>query len=344
MRGKARPRGLRVFGALAAATTCLSACGLLVGIEEIGVTSGAGGGGGGGEDGGGVGGVGGGGDANGGPDSAPPQGLGCDDAIPLVLANWGTLEIDADTTLATAAIESGPFTGCTTSSGPEHVYVFDAPQSGSFTASLPATATTFDSVLYARRTSCSNPDGVVLCHDQVSGILGGELLSFPVTMGERIYLFVDGLTLEDRGAYHLTVSFFPGTSCAGPVPIVLGAAIGSVATVLGANEAGMDNDAKCGSCSADVCAEQGRQTIYSIKAPLAKEIEVKLDATFDAVLYARTDCENAMSELAPDGCVDAPEKGDELIRLPGGVTPTILFVDTNPNSPAGPFSLRLTLK
>jgi hypothetical protein len=130
----------------------------------------------------------------------------------------------------------------------------------------------------------------------------------------------------------------------GPVPVVLGAEIGSSATLLGANKAGMDNDAKCGLCSTSDCAGQGRQTIYSIKAPLAKEIEVRLSAMFDAVLYARTDCGNGMSQLASNGCIDAPEKGNEVIVLPGGVTPTILFVDTNANSPAGPFSMRLTLK
>lgn len=332
MRGTARPHGLRVLGALAIATTSLSACGLVVGIEPIGVTSGAGSGGGGGA----------GGDTDGGPGGAPPQGLGCDDAIPLVFVDWGTVEIDAETTAAASKIESGPFTGCTASSGPEHVYVFDAEQTGYLTASLPATATTFNSVLYARRTSCSNPDGVVLCHDQAA--LGGELLSFPVAAGERIYLFVDGRTPEDLGAYHLTVSFFPGTSCAGPVPVVLGTAIGTSATVLGMNKAGPDNDAKCGACATNPCAGEGRQTMYSIKAPLAKEIEVKLDAKFDAVLYARTDCENGMSQLAQEGCVDAPDKGNEVIRIPGGVTPTILFVDTNAASPAGPFSMLLTLK
>lgn len=338
MRGAARPSGLRVLGALAVATASLSACGIVVGIEPIGVTSGAGGSGGGGGGGGGAGG----GDADGGTGGAPPQGLGCDDAIPLFFVDWGTVEFDAETTEAPGTIESGPFTGCTTSSGPEHVYVFDAEQTGYLTASLPATATTFDSVLYARRTSCSNPDGVVLCHDQVA--LGGELLSFPVMAGERIYLFVDGRTSEDRGAYHLTVSFFPGTSCTGPVPVVLGTAIGTFATVLGVNKAGPDNDAKCGACDTNACAGQGRQSIYSIKAPLAKEIEIKLDATFDAVLYARTDCENDMSQLAQDGCIDAPEKGNEIIRIPGGVTPTILFVDTNAGSPAGPFSMQLVLK
>ncbi|MDI1446956.1 hypothetical protein [Polyangium sp. 6x1] len=336
MRRWARPRCLRVveaLGALAAAITGLSACGLVVGIEDIGVTAGAGSGSGGD-----------GGDADGGPGGAPPQGLGCDDAIPLVFVDFGTVEIDADTTEAPGRIESGPFTGCTSSSGPEHVYVFDAEQNGYLTASLPATATSFDSVLYARRTSCSNPDGVVLCHDQVADTHGGELLSFPVTAGERIYLFVDGRAPEDRGPYHLTVSFFPGASCAGLLPIVLGTAIGSSARLLGANKAGMDNDAKCGACATNACAGQGRQTIYSIKAPLAKEIEVKLDAMFDAVLYARTDCENEMTQLAQEGCVDAPEKGNEVIRLPGGVTPTILFVDTNANSAAGPFSVLVTLK
>ncbi|MRG92212.1 hypothetical protein [Polyangium spumosum] len=344
MRSTAWPGCLRVvgaLGALVATSASLSACGLVVGIQDIDVTTGAGGGGGDAGDGGSGGGSGG--DVDAGPDVPPPRGLGCDDAIPLVFAGFGALEFDAETP-ESGTIEGGPFTGCTTSSGPEHVYVFDAPGPGFLTASLPAAATSFDSVLYARRTSCSNPDGIVLCHDQVPGTLGGELISFPVTAGERIYLFVDGVAPEDRGAYHLTVSFSPGASCAGPVPIVLGTGVGSFATLLGANEPGMDNHAMCGKCTTSECAGLGRQTIYSIKAPLAKEVEVRLQATFDAVLYARTTCENKLTQLAQDGCVDAPDKGNEVLFVPGGVTPTILVVDTNADSPAGPFSIRLNLK
>lgn len=324
--------GLVARGLLGAASLLLSACGFVVGIEDIGVTTGAGGG------------PGGGGDGAGGEDAGtPPQGLGCDDAIPLVFEGWGTKEIDAATAGA-GTLKSGPFNDCVGSDGPEHVYVFDAEKAGVLTASLPATATSFDTVLYARKTSCSNPDEIVLCHDQVPGILGGELISFPVVAGERYYLFVDGRSPSDFGDYHLTVSFSAGDDCTSPVPVVLGTAVGSKATLLGTNQSGFDTDAKCGACAANLCAGAGRQTIYSVKAPLGKEIEVKLAASFDAVLYARVDCANGATQLAQDGCVDNADKGDELIRLPGGVMPTFLFVDTAANSPAGPFMLSLTVK
>jgi hypothetical protein len=334
----ARAQLLGALGALGAASATLSSCGLVVGIEDIGVTAGAGAGAS--EiDGGGAGGGGGGGEEAG----PPPGGLGCDDAIPLVFDGWGTNEIDAATS-GEGTIKSGPFNGCAGSDGPEHVYVFDAPKNGVLTASLPATATSFDTVLYARKTSCSNPDDVVLCHDQVPGILGGELISFPVAAGERYYLFVDGRTPEDFGAYHLSVSYTEGADCTSPVPIVLGTDVGSKATLLGANKGGSDNDAKCGNCASNPCAGAGRQTIYSVKAPLGKEIEVKLAAAFDAVLYARIDCQNGATQLEQNGCVDEIGKGDESIHLPGGVTSTFLFVDTAMNSPAGPFVLSLTVK
>ncbi len=322
---------LVALGLLGTAGALLSACGFVVGIDDIGVTTGAGGG---------AGGSGGAGGGDGGP---PPQGLGCDDAIPLVFDDWGTREIDAATAGAGTS-KSGPFNDCVGSDGPEHVYVFDAEKDGVLTASLPATATSFDTVLYARKTSCSNPDEIVLCHDQVPGTLGGELISFPVVAGERYYLFVDGRSPVDFGAYHLTVSFFAGDDCDSPVPIVLGTAVGSKATLLGMNQSGSDNDAKCGLCATNPCAGAGRQTIYSVRAPLGKEIEVRIAAVFDAVLYARVDCANGATQLEQNGCIDETGKGEEIIHLPGGVMPTILFVDTAANSPAGPFMLSLTVK
>jgi hypothetical protein len=320
-------------GLLGAASALLSACGLVVGIEDIGVTAGAGGG----AIDGGMGGAGG---EDAGP---PPQGLGCDDAIPLVFDGWGTKEIDA-MTAGEGTLKSGPFNGCLGSDGPEHVYVFDAEKNGVLTASLPATATSFDTVLYARKASCSNPDAIVLCHDQIPGILGGELISFPVVAGERFYLFVDGRAPTDFGAYHLSVSFSAGSDCTSPVPIVLGTEVGSKATLLGTNKGGNDNDAKCGDCPSNPCAGAGRQTIYSIKAPLGKEIEVKVAASFDTVLYARVDCTNGATQLEHEGCLDDAGKSDEIIHLPGGVMPTFLFVDTAVNSPAGPFTLSLAVK
>ncbi|UQA55236.1 hypothetical protein [Polyangium aurulentum] len=323
-----RARRLVALAWLGAASFALPACGLLVGIEDIGVANADGDASGGG----------GGGDA--GP---PPQGLGCDDAIPLLFDTWGTNEFDA-TTEGIGEIKSGPFNDCVGSDGPERVYVFDAKRNGVLTASLPATATSFDSVLYARKTSCANPDGIVLCHDQIKSPTGGEIISFPVTEGERIYLFVDGRTPADHGSYHLTVSFSEGDDCASPVPIVLGTDVGSTATLLGANKSGIDNDAKCGKCPMNPCAGGGRQTIYEIKAPLGKGVEVKLAASFDSVVYARFDCANGATQLEQNGCVDANDKGDETINLPGGVMPTYLFVDTSMNSPAGPFTLSLTVK
>jgi hypothetical protein len=344
--GRERAQLLVALGWLGAASAALPGCGLVVGIDDIGVGASkpvaGGGGGGGGSGGSGSGGSGG--SGGGGEDAGPPpQGLGCDDAIPLVFDTWGTKEIDSATE-GTGDIESGPFNDCGGSDGPEHVYVFDAKKDGVFTASLPATTTSFDSVLYARKTSCTNPDGVMLCHDQAKSPTGGEIISFPVAAGDRFYLFVDGRTPADHGTYHLTVSFSEGVDCASPVPIVLGTGGGSKAILLGRNKSGKDNEAQCGDCPTNPCAGEGRQTVYSIKAPLGKKVEVKLGASFNAVLYARFNCLNGATQLEQNGCVDKMDKGKATMHLPGGETPTFLFVDTAMNSQAGSFTLSLTVK
>jgi hypothetical protein len=321
-------------GAIAASLLGLPGCGVLIGIEDIEVTPGAGGAGGD--------------DATHGPASSS-TGTGeahagsCGDPIPLAFNGWGTVEIDGETKGA-SALKSGNATGCDDSLGPEDVYLFESTMGGVLTARLSSSPeTTFNSVLYARASPCGNGDGNTLCHNQVGAGNGGELISLPVMAGQKYFLVVDGHTQNDFGPYHLTVNFVSGSSCDSPVPIMISGPAGSTANLVGQNAGGSAASTACGDCPGNPCEGWGTETVYLLETPSGKGVEAKIAAGFDSLLYARSVCKD-MSTQPKNACVNNKDKGDEVLSVSSGPSPVFLFVDTNITSSGGLYFLQLTVK
>ena len=98
-----------------------------------------------------------------------------------------------------------PFTNtqsgsCGGKSGRDAIYAIVPHSSGTLTATI--TKTDFDTVLYARESPCSS--GKELGCSNALKAVGGEKLSVPATLGQVIYLLVDGWNYG-KGSFHLLV-------------------------------------------------------------------------------------------------------------------------------------------
>ncbi len=87
---------------------------------------------------------------------------------------------------------------CGGGGGRDSVYAVTVHRTGKLIATVGKAD--FDTVLYARSTSCTVGKELG-CSNNVKG-LGGDLLSVPVTMGQTVYLFVDGYKYG-KGTFHL---------------------------------------------------------------------------------------------------------------------------------------------
>jgi hypothetical protein len=162
-------------------------------------------------------------------------GNGCDDPIAVELAYGegknvfrGSGNTDGDTSgVVESACANDPNTS---TDGPDRVHAItvNAPQGGYVTARLLTGdgQTPFDAVLYAR-DFCTGP--ATFCEDSTFNdangarkkFEGGDVLSVPVPATfspTQLFLFVDGVTGNDKGPYQLEVTLAKGT-CDDPVPV-----------------------------------------------------------------------------------------------------------------------------
>lgn len=358
-----------------------SACGLVVGSETIGSEplgeggkAGSGGGGIGGMGGmggtganGGMGGGGGGG-GNGGAgggscDPVPEACSACLSCGPVEMVEFtspGTKFFPAAKTQGIGAVAPEPKFGCIKADGPERVYAVtynDA--SGTtptafLTASLNRFSTQFNSVLYAKKNCCAGP--TELCSDSTGGpaMLGGEVLSLPISSGETLYIFVDGADAAAAGSYEITLNLSYGFGCESnqfyiPIPLELGGPI----TLKGTTDIEDENNG-CGSPGFGWIG-WGSSAVYELSwADDVKSVDIKLKNTDaseanDTLFYLRTTCETqGGAEGTPDSelaCVDNNDATDETysLSLAGKTPPIFLFADVGQGE-GGPFELTLTPK
>jgi hypothetical protein len=197
------------------------------------------------------------------------------------------------------------------------VYAVTAGGNGFLTAWLDRSGTGFDSVLYAR-SSCADDASSVLCADNSLPLsptpnFGGEVVSFPVTSGEVIYLVVDSIALASQGAYSLGIDLSAGTNCTDPIPLPVWS--GSPQTVLGFTN--NQTQSTGGSCGGGGMGNGASDVVYRVErfsntiTNMDFELPVAL-ASFDSIMYARFDC--GSNEIDCNDSV-APT-GGEQISLP----------------------------
>jgi hypothetical protein len=156
------------------------------------------------------------------PGAMPPGDPGCtdradpdegDDCVPA--AGQPSVPITDITTSGSAdgtTMGTGVFqqmtSGCgsTSGSGPEKVYEYRlAAGKTSLTASTVNAATTFDTVVYIRRGTCTGQE--VACNDDFTGLQSTATVMNP-TAGVY-FIFVDGYSTSAMGNFHLTVTTTP---------------------------------------------------------------------------------------------------------------------------------------
>lgn len=259
-------------------------------------------------------------------------GLTCADAIPVALA------LGTQTVTGTTA-GGGVFSGTCASAGPGRVYAVTPAAEGFLTASLTRANTAYPSVLFAR-TDCANAGSQILCADSKdpAGAVqldGGEVLSFPVSANQTIYVFVDGAAANDAGSYELVLDLSAGTNCMDPVPVRIEK--GTPMTLLGFTTGkSASTGGSCGGGTAD-------DVVYNVNFVGAMaNVSASLDAAgtnYNSVLYARGSCDSGFSQI---GCDNAGGNGGENLSFnPNGDATTYVWVDGNQGA-EGYYTLVLT--
>jgi cysteine-rich repeat protein len=275
------------------------------------------------------------------------QGTTCNNAIPLTVG-LGTMAVLGSTKNGGAHYGSQ----CSGSDGPDRVYAITVQNSGFLTVSLARTLPAkqpplvgFDSVLYVAQGCQEGGDTTsLLCADSYDdannvALDGGEVVSLRVQQGQKYYVFVDGFASSDVGDYQMTVDLSTGTDCNDPVPIPLEP--GTAMTVLGNNNNTLPTAQ--GSCGGG----PGGQIVYRIVRPDNGPITVDTDpsyTTFNSVLYARSGCGDANSQLACSNQQGTAMESIDLANVQAGV-PVFVYVDGSTSGGGnafGPYGLTLT--
>ena len=245
--------------------------------------------------------------------SCVAEGLECANAIPVALG-LGTQQLSGDTSAGSTTFTT-PSAGCAAgAAGRSRVYAVTVGANGFLTAWLDRAGTGFDSVLYAR-TSCADAASSVLCADNSAPLSptpndGGEVVSFPVSSGDVIYLVVDSVSLAEQGAYSLGIDLSAGTNCSDPIPLPVWS--GSPQTVLGFTNG--QTQSTSGSCGGGGMGSGASDVVYRIErftdtiTNMDLELPVAL-ADFDSIMYARFDC--GSNEIDCDDSV-SPTGGEQL--------------------------------
>ncbi len=225
--------------------------------------------------------------------------------------------------------------GCGRSeSSPEAVYALSFAEDGD--VCLNTAGTDFDTVLYVR-SDCREPESELECNDDNFEVTGGTQSAFTlaVTAGETYYAFVDGYALNDEvasGPYQLQVTegecglapepepepepeMPPPPACAaGPDAVNVGVPVNG--TTAGES-----------TTSANCRTSSGPEAIYRLQVIGGGQVCLTTEGSdFDTVLYVRTDCADADTEV---GCNDDNAMGlRSTVELDAEVGVTyFVFVD-----------------
>lgn len=262
-------------------------------------------------------------------------GLTCGDAIPVAL-DLGTQTFTGTT------VGGGAFSGTCASAGPSRVYAVTPSAEGFLTASLTRSGTAYPSVLYAR-TDCANAGTQLLCADSKDPagavqLNGGEVISFPVSAGQVIYVFVDGAAANDAGDYELSLDLSAGSTCNDPVPIRLEK--GSPMTLLGFVNGKTQSTG--GSCGGGAQGFGASDVVYNVNFVGTGTVSAGIDAAgtnYNSVLYARNTCNDGFSQIACDN--PAGNGGESISFDPNGDSSISVWVDGSQGA-EGYYALVLT--
>ncbi len=200
--------------------------------------------------------------------------------------------------------------------GPSRTLAVTVTNTGFLTAWLDRNGTSFNSVLYAR-TSCADDASTILCADSTSILSptvagGGEVVSFPVTAGDVIFLVIDSPALATQGQFSLTIDLSAGNTCGDPIPLPVWS--GSPMTVLGFTNGQTQSGG--GTCGGGGPGSGADDVVYRVERETNTITNMSFDlpsaqTDFDSILYARFDC--GSNEIT---CNDSPSPtGGESIDL-----------------------------
>ncbi len=254
---------------------------------------------------------------------------------------------------------------CGGASGKDAVYSVTSDVTGLLTAKL---TSTFDSVLYARRT-CDDTKTEAACND-APGSAGGETIRLPVTKDQPVFLFIDGYA-GSTGSFTLDVEVatafcgngiaespeacddgnaVAGDGCAPDCTLeaggILTACPGQGVSLTGVGTAprkisfaGSTSIATSSTHSAVGCDGRGRNTVYSITPDVSGSMKAKLLATYNkATLHVRSECDIQSSQMSCAASTDALENIELDVPVRAGF-PTYVFVDSSDTAAHGPYTL-----
>lgn len=253
---------------------------------------------------------------------------------PIALAiPMGETVVFGNTTNAPSQKNTNGLGPCTTSTGPELAFQITPAQTGILTAYLPSSGTKFDSVLYAS-SSCMQFADSAVCHDNfgTSGNEGAEVLSFPVTMGQPFFLWVDGYEPDELGEFELRIDLSRGDTCEDPVPIVIE---GDGTIDLYGNTTGLANNG--GSSLVCQTAGAGPDIVYQVDFTDVESFTFSLFGSHNTVVHARETCSDVGSEI---DCDSNATSNNSAITFTPEEDRAFIWADGTTNS-AGFYTLRV---
>jgi cysteine-rich repeat protein len=309
------------------------------------------------------------------------MGTGAADNCPGVaidLSPSATIALTGSHTGDTSTLTGSYVGNCGSALAKEAVHSITVPEDGHVRADLGGELTTgFDATLYAR-SNCAVQSSEVACDDSYEK--GGEVIAFEAAAGETYYIFVDGYNVE-AGPYTLNVRFLPkgcgngfveageecddgnaidddwcrnnctinaspsGDTCPGMVMAMMGSGTQDRVGTLSGNTAYFTPkyaSSGCAASSTGPAKDFVAAMTSDVDGTATCDLGGATSTPFDAVLYARSNCTDASSEVA---CHDSPMSGGEKIVFAVAKDGTYyVFVDGYGTGKAGAFKLTCTIK
>lgn len=277
------------------------------------------------------------------------------------------LTFSGDTSSAGAEY-SGATGACAVGTGPEHVYALIPTGTGSMTVKVTGKGS-MDPTVYLRETDCAT--GTQLRCGETTGAAGVETFSQNVVTGRTYWLFVDGKA-GSSGAYDVVVSLKTGGFCGdgkvespeacddgnkitgdgcGPDcnpqgdPTSGGTCPGvsvdlwpaRTVTFTGTTNAYPDSYKASSPCAFGTASDR----VYAITAHQSGTVKVKLDADFNAGLYARQAPCATGTQLACINAVTTSGPGIENLSFPVTDGKTYYLVVDGSSGAKGSFTLTI---
>ena len=270
---------------------------------------------------------------------------------------------------------------CGASAGtPDAVYTFTSDVNGHATVTLGGAAVaSWDAVLHAR-SACGTPSSELACGDVFSPVsVGSETLVFSVAANTPYYVFVDGF-MGQTGAFTLDIAVEPegcgngytepseecddgnainddwcrndctinpnpaGDTCPGVTMQLTGTGTDPRTGSVVGSTAGMSASMTSLGCAASATGAASDIVVNvtpDVDGTMVCNLGGAVLTPFDAVLYVRTGCDDAMSEIA---CDDAVSDGEDVVEFAAAAgTKYYVIVDGYGATHSGPFTLTCVL-